>query len=136
MVSTNVLKTGSLSVASRVEATTHQRFTPSVEVITDVSTFVGMESVWNETVERAAIAHPFLRHEWLRTWWDCFGAGRRLHIVVVKDGADVVAIAPLMTEQVHMYGLTVRKLDLLHNDHTPRVDCIAAGSPLESYGAI
>ena len=108
----------------------------TAEIVTDYETFVRLEPEWNDAVSRAHVPHPFLLHEWFRTWWDCFGAGRRLHVVVVRDGADVVAIAPLMTEQVHMYGLTVRKLDLLHNDHTPRVDCIAAGSPLESYGAI
>ena len=108
----------------------------TAEIVTDYETFVRLEPEWNDAVRRARVPHPFLLHEWFRTWWDCFGAGRRLHVVVVRDGANVVAIAPLMTEQVHMYGLTVRKLDLLHNDHTPRADCIVAGSPRESYEAI
>jgi CelD/BcsL family acetyltransferase involved in cellulose biosynthesis len=136
MVHTNVLTTGSLSVASRVEATAPQRLTPSVEVIADVATFVGMASVWNETVERAAVAHPFLHHEWLRTWWDCFGAGRRLHIVVVKSAGRVLAIAPLMWETAWMYGVPVRRLRLLENAHTPRADVIVVERPLESYRAI
>lgn len=108
----------------------------TAEIVTDYERFVRLEREWNDAVRRAGVPHPFLRHEWFRTWWDCFGAGRRLHVVVVRDGAEVVAIAPLMTEHVHMYGLTVRKFDLLHNDHTPRADCIVAGSPLESYGAL
>jgi len=108
----------------------------SAQIVTDYETFVRLEPEWNDAVRRAHVPHPFLLHEWFRTWWDCFGAGRRLHIVVVRDRADIVAIAPLMTEQVHMYGLTVRKLDLLHNDHTPRADCIVAGSPAQAYGAI
>ena len=108
----------------------------TAQIVTDYETFVRLEPEWNDAVRRARVPHPFLLHEWFRTWWDCFGAGRRLHVVVVRDGGNVVAIAPLMTEQVHMYGLTVRKLDLLHNDHTPRADCIVAGSPLPSYEAI
>ena len=28
-----------------------------------------------------------------------------------------------------MYGLSVRKLDLLHNDHTPKADWIIVRSP-------
>jgi CelD/BcsL family acetyltransferase involved in cellulose biosynthesis len=108
----------------------------TAQIVTDYETFVRLEPEWNDAVSRAHVPHPFLLHKWFRTWWDCFGAGRRLHIIVVRDRADIVAIAPLMTEQVHMYGLTVRKLDLLHNDHTPRADCIVAGSPLEGYGAI
>jgi CelD/BcsL family acetyltransferase involved in cellulose biosynthesis len=110
--------------------------TVTSQVVTDYETFVRLEPEWNDAVSRAHVPHPFLLHEWFRTWWDCFGANRRLHIVVVRDGAEIAAIAPLMTEQVHMYGLPVRKLDLLHNDHTPRADCIVTGSPLVAYGAI
>jgi CelD/BcsL family acetyltransferase involved in cellulose biosynthesis len=82
------------------------------------------------------VAHPFLRHEWLRTWWDCFGAGRRLHIVVVKSAGRILAIAPLMRETAWMYGVPVRRLRLLQNDHSPQADIIVAESPQESYRAI
>jgi CelD/BcsL family acetyltransferase involved in cellulose biosynthesis len=79
-------------------------------------------------VVRARVPHPFLLHEWFRTWWECFGHGdRRLHIVVARSGGSIVGIAPLMMEQVHMFGLPIRRLDFLHNDHTPRADWIIAG---------
>jgi CelD/BcsL family acetyltransferase involved in cellulose biosynthesis len=136
MANQNVLATGSLRLRSRVRADTSTRIAPSVHVITDAAAFAGMESVWNETVERAALDHPFLRHEWLRTWWDCFGAGRRLHIVVVKAAGRILAIAPLMWEKAWMYGVPVRRLQLLANDQTPRADVIVAERPQESYRAI
>ena len=85
---------------------------------------------------RAGLTHPFLRHEWLRTWWECFGAGGRLHIVIVRAGGRIAAIAPLMSETVWMYGLPIRRLRLLHNDHTPRADFIVADRPDESYRAM
>ena len=106
------------------------------QVVTDYEAFVRLEPEWNNAVRRAQVPHPFLLHEWFRTWWDCFGANRRLHIIVVRDGEEIVAIAPFMTERVHMYGLPVRKVDLLHNDHTPRADVIVIGSPRVAYGAI
>jgi CelD/BcsL family acetyltransferase involved in cellulose biosynthesis len=136
MVNHNVLATDSLRLASRVRADTSTRIAPSVHVISDAATFAGMESVWNETVNRAAVDHPFLRHEWLRTWWDCFGAGRRLHIVVVMSAGRILAIAPLMWETAWMYGVPVRRLRLLANDQTPRADVIVAERPQESYRAI
>jgi CelD/BcsL family acetyltransferase involved in cellulose biosynthesis len=108
----------------------------TTQVVTDYDTFVRLEPEWNDAVRRAHVPHPFLLHEWFRAWWDCFGANRRLHIIVVRDDAGVVAIAPLMLEQVHMYGLPIRKLDLLHNDHTPRADCIITGPPSTAYAAI
>jgi CelD/BcsL family acetyltransferase involved in cellulose biosynthesis len=108
----------------------------TTEVVTDYERFVRLESEWNDAVRRASVPHPFLLHEWFRTWWDCFGANRQLHIVVVRDGAGIAAIAPLMSEQVHMYGVPARKLDFLHNDHTPRADCIVTGSPSAAYDAL
>jgi CelD/BcsL family acetyltransferase involved in cellulose biosynthesis len=106
------------------------------QVVTDYDTFVRLGPEWNDAVRRAKVAHPFLLHEWFRTWWDCFGGTRRLHIIVVRDGEEILGIAPLMTEQAHLYGVPVRKIDLLHNDHTPRADVIVSGSPRLAYDAI
>ena len=108
----------------------------TTEIVTDARRLLQLEGEWNDAVSRAAVTHPFLRHEWIRTWWECFGADRALHIVVVRDRGAVIAIAPLMVEQTQMYGLSVRKLDLLHNDHTPRTDWIIAGPPHQAYEGV
>jgi CelD/BcsL family acetyltransferase involved in cellulose biosynthesis len=108
----------------------------TVDVVNDYPTFVGLEGLWNDTVDRAVIGHPFLRHEWLRTWWDSFGANRQLLLMIVRSGRRVHAIAPLMTERARMYGIPVRRIQFLHNDHTPRADMIVAERPEESYLAI
>jgi CelD/BcsL family acetyltransferase involved in cellulose biosynthesis len=109
---------------------------PVVDVITDFPAFLRLETDWNDAVDRAGVTHPFLRHEWVRTWWECFGAGRDLHVIVVRADGRIVAIAPLMVETVRMYGLSIRKIDLIHNDHTPRVDVVVAGRPEQAYRAI
>ncbi len=111
----------------------------SVELITDSLGFLGLEDEWNETVERANIAHPFLRHEWVRIWWDAFGAGNQLHLLVVRHRGQVAAIAPLMLEHSEMYGVPIRKLRLLFNDYTPRADVIVDAEPAirdDAYRAI
>lgn len=108
----------------------------TTEVVTGAAEFAALEREWNDAVERGHARHPFLRHEWFHTWWECFGAGRQLHIVVVRHGPAIIAIAPLMLEQVQMYSLPVRRLDVLQNDHTPRADWIIAGPPQEAYSAI
>ena len=108
----------------------------SADIVTDYAAFLDLEAEWNETVDRAGIAHPFVRHEWVRTWWDCFGAGGRLHIVVVRAGSRIIAIAPLMREAAQMYGMPVRRIRFLQNDHTPRTDVVVAERPDESYRAI
>lgn len=108
----------------------------TVEAITDYAAFVDLEREWNETVERAGIPHPFLRHEWVRTWWDAFGAGHRLHILVVRADNRILAIAPLMRESAQMYGLRIRRLRFLQNDHTPRNDVIVVERPADAYRAL
>src|SRR5206468_3804592 len=59
-----------------------------------------------------------------------------LHIVVVRSGSRIVAIAPLLRETTWMYGVPVRRLRLMHNDHTPRADFIVAEDGDAAYRAI
>src|SRR5262245_43989466 len=108
----------------------------SVETVTDRTAFLDLEADWNDAVDRAGIHHPFLRHEWMRTWWECFGTECRLFIVIVRSGHRIQAIAPFMWEDTPMYGVPTRCLRLWHNDHTPRADLIVAERPDESYRAI
>jgi CelD/BcsL family acetyltransferase involved in cellulose biosynthesis len=108
----------------------------TAEVIGDYESFVALEREWNETVERARIPHPFLRHEWVRTWWDSFRGDRQLHIVIVRDDNRIVGIAPLMRESAVVYGLPVRRLALLANDHTPRTGFVVAGDEDKVHRAI
>ena len=108
----------------------------SMEVISDYDVFVSLEAEWNDTVDRAALPHPFLRHEWVRTWWDAFGAGSTLHIVVVRANGRIAAIAPLMRDVTTMYGIPARRIRFIHNDHTPRTDFIIATDAADSYDVI
>jgi CelD/BcsL family acetyltransferase involved in cellulose biosynthesis len=108
----------------------------SVDLITDYGAFLDLEAEWNEAVDRADIPHPFLRHEWVRTWWDCFGTGGRLHIVVVRAAGRIVAIAPLMRDTMRKYGISIRRLRFLQNDHTPRTDIIVTERAADAYRAI
>lgn len=59
-------------------------------------------------------ASPFQSFEWQRTWWKYLGEqvpARRLHIVVLRAGGELVAIAPFMIESVRIAPLIkVRRL--------------------------
>ena len=108
----------------------------SVELITEPADFLALATTWNEVVERARVPHPFLRHEWLRAWWECFGQTHQLHILTVKHQGRLCAIAPLISERTQMYGVPIRRLRLMHNDHTPRADFIVAEPANEPYQAL
>jgi CelD/BcsL family acetyltransferase involved in cellulose biosynthesis len=110
--------------------------TSSVDVVSDLDAFVDLEPEWNDAVERAGLSHPFLRHEWMRSWWTCFGAGRQLHILIARRAGTITAIAPLFRESARIHGVPVRRICFLHNDHTPRTDFVVTGPPAESYRAI
>jgi len=108
----------------------------SVERVTEFSTFLALQPLWNRLCDDAGIDHPFLRHEWIRTWWECFGAGKELFVLLVKSGQEIIAIAPLMLGRARMYGLKVRRLEFISNVHTPRFDFIVARQQDDAYGAI
>ncbi|MBI3894993.1 MAG: GNAT family N-acetyltransferase [Acidobacteria bacterium] len=108
----------------------------SIEIISDSDSLIGMESLWNRLLDEAGIDYPFLTHQWVRTWWECFGAGKKLHVLLVKDGDEVIAIAPLMLTRRKFYGLPLRCLEFIANVHTPRFDFIVTRRPAEAYRAI
>lgn len=110
--------------------------TLTVEVISDFRSFLALEPVWNTLCDEAGIDHPFLSHEWLRTWWECFGEGHRLHLLLVKDQEAIIAAAPFMVTRGRMYGFPVRRLQLLYNHQSPRSELIITRWPKETYHAI
>src|SRR6185436_16075936 len=81
-----------------------------VETVSNYQEFLDLEEDWDALVSAAGIDHPFLHHVWVRTWWECFGAGSTLHILVVKAGGQTVAIAPLILTTIQMFGVSVRRL--------------------------
>lgn len=97
-----------------------------VDVISDPRTFREMGSSWNALVDQAGLDHPFMYHEWLLTWWECFGQGLDLYIIAVRSGKDLIALAPLIVRHRKMFGVMTRRIEAIYNDHTPRFDFIVA----------
>lgn len=79
-----------------------------VEAITDYQSFLALEPAWKALAERAGNDHPFLEFDWARAWWESFGGGKKLYVLVVKDGDQPVGIAPLLLSRQRMYGLKLR----------------------------
>jgi len=52
-------------------------------------------SVWSELLAAAQIDNIFLWHDWIRLWWQSYGDGHDLWILVARDGNLVGGIAPL-----------------------------------------
>ncbi len=86
----------------------------TIEKITTREDFNDLESVWNGLLEASSSNSITLTWEWLSTWWDVFGEGRELYILLVRDGKELIGIAPLLKRTVRHYGvLPYRRLEFL-----------------------
>lgn len=56
--------------------------------------FTLLRPYWNDLLRASAADNPFLTWEWLHTWWTQLGEQRGLHLVVIRSGEQIVAIAP------------------------------------------
>ncbi|MFE7858671.1 GNAT family N-acetyltransferase [Streptomyces sp. NPDC057403] len=68
----------------------------SVEVVTDEPAFAELGPQWGRLYRGCAAATPFQSHAWLHSWWLSYGRPGRLRLLLVRDGRDLVAVAPLM----------------------------------------
>ncbi|MFH8463747.1 GNAT family N-acetyltransferase [Streptomyces sp. NPDC017991] len=66
------------------------------ELCTDEREFGRLAEEWGRLYRRCGTATPFQSHAWLHSWWLSYGTPGRLRLVLVRDGADLVAAAPLM----------------------------------------
>jgi CelD/BcsL family acetyltransferase involved in cellulose biosynthesis len=100
----------------------------TVQVLSGHDQLVAIGPEWDLLVQQAGIAHPFLTHDWILSWWEAFGAEKSLYAVCVREGSRLIAIAPLMLFEQRMYGIPVRVLSLIANEHTPRADFIVSSA--------
>ena len=75
----------------------------NVECIRSESDFTALRSDWQSVLRDSASDNPFLTWEWLHAWWSHYGAPGRLRLLVVRDGAAPVAIAPFHLVSAPLY---------------------------------
>src|SRR5437773_607800 len=66
-----------------------------IERIEDTDRFALMGEEWNALLRDSDADCLFLTWEWLYTWWRTLAGRRRLFILAVRCGDQLVAIAPL-----------------------------------------
>ncbi len=112
----------------------------AVAVAEDERALDGLERDWDALLDRSD-ASVFQSFEWLRTWWRHFGArrrGARLHVLTVRDGGLLVALAPLFVETTRLLGIApFRRLLFLGHRDSDYLDVLAArGREAEAADAI
>jgi CelD/BcsL family acetyltransferase involved in cellulose biosynthesis len=68
----------------------------SIERVEDAAGFEKLREDWTELLEASASNGLFLTWEWLYVWWKHLSEGRRLSIIAVRRGGQLIAIAPLV----------------------------------------
>ncbi|GAB2844814.1 GNAT family N-acetyltransferase [Streptomyces deserti] len=66
------------------------------ELCTDEREFTALGPAWERLYRRCGAATPFQSHAWLHSWWTSYGRPGRLRLVLVRDGNELRAVAPLM----------------------------------------
>ncbi|PYT03180.1 MAG: hypothetical protein DMF60_19165 [Acidobacteria bacterium] len=85
-----------------------------LEVINTGQGFEGIREEWAELLANSSSDCVFLTWEWLYTWWKHLAGTRKLQVLVVRSGADLIAIAPLASTSTRLIRLThVRALEFL-----------------------
>ena len=107
-----------------------------VEAIRDRRGLEELRPSWQALAERAGAPHPFATHEWVTTWWDCFGGRGDLLVLTVKEGDETVAIAPLHLRRRRLYGLAVRSIGFTTDVHAQRFDLLVRPDRPDAYRAI
>ncbi|RPH92007.1 MAG: GNAT family N-acetyltransferase [Lysobacterales bacterium] len=67
----------------------------TTQVISDAASFRDLRSEWNALLQACPSDCIFLTWEWAYTWWLHVSGKRRIHIVVVRLGSLLIALAPL-----------------------------------------
>ena len=70
----------------------------TTEVETSSEAFSALRDEWRDLLDDSRADTPFLRWEWLYSWWEVFGGGKQLRLVTVRGRPDgrLLALAPMM----------------------------------------
>ena len=60
-------------------------------------TFESIWSEWERILPSCSTNTVFVTPWWQKVWWNNFCAGNELHILSVREGDEIIGIAPLMT---------------------------------------
>lgn len=70
----------------------------AVELVTDAASLAALQPQWDALVDQMQCSTPFVRWDWVSTWWQHFGHPHQLAVAVARRRTDgsLCGIAPCM----------------------------------------
>jgi CelD/BcsL family acetyltransferase involved in cellulose biosynthesis len=87
-------------------------------LVEEIGDSVGLKSLankWNNILAQSESDSVFLTWEWIINWWQVYGGGKELRVLVLKDQhEDIVAIAPFYVRTKKILGdLSINEMRFL-----------------------
>ncbi len=86
-----------------------------IELIDKIEDFLKIKDEWNYLLKKTDTDVPYLTHEWLTAWWECFGDQNRLAVLLVRNEGELCAAAPLMLTMKKKFFLNLICLRFIGN---------------------
>jgi len=61
-------------------------------------TFSSLSGYWSKPIHPLQWKIVFVLPAWLEVWWQVFGTGTELSLLAVRDGGEIIGLAPLKTD--------------------------------------
>jgi len=107
------------------------------KIIDNYEDFLKLKPLWDNLLEESDNDLVYLTFEWLQTWWEYFGYGHKLFVVLIEESKKIIAAAPLMIENRRIGNLvTLRKLKFIAYEISDYMDFIAIRNKKESFDLI
>lgn len=90
----------------------------------DAQALCALRDEWSALCDRSNTATIYQTWDWVDAWWKAFGRGKSLRLLLVRDGDDLVGVAPLYASR-HL-GTPLRRLAFLGTGVSDYLDVIAA----------
>lgn len=99
---------------------------PTVSVIDSAAEFARLRESWNALLACSRSQSICLTWEWLFTWWEVYAdASRVLMLIVVRDGEEVIGIAPFQMHTTHKLGVPIRTIRFLGTGENDSVGVVS-----------
>src|SRR5579859_6248405 len=80
---------------------------PNCRVETSFDGLEVLRDCWDEAVIRLG-GSIYMSYDWCRTWWEFYGQGKELRILLFYSGENIVGIVPLYIDSVGFYQCRFR----------------------------